>query len=401
MLIEYKAVTPQGKKIQGLIEAKDVAEASGYLRARKFFPVVIRQKTQMDIAKFLPILGKVTRSDIVLFTRQLSSMLSSGLTLLRCLQILKEQMENRAMVAVITSIISDIEDGKSFSAAIGAHPKVFSHIYISLVKASEVAGVLDKSLSRLADTLEKQQKLSSSVKAALFYPAIVVTLMVVVMVLMLIFVIPQLAVLYKSLNVALPLPTQIIIGLSNIVIVGWPFLIGFIVIGGYVFRRWHKTENGKLIVDAIILRMPIFGKLVKETILAEFSRTMSILIASGSLVVDSLMQTSEITGNIYYKQAISDVAKRVERGISVGDSLGAYTLFPSILVQLVHIGEETGKLDETLLKASEYFDNEVSQVVKTLTTAMEPAIMIILGIGVGFLVLSVILPIYSLTSAIQ
>jgi len=401
MRLRYKAITRDNKIIRGLVDAKDINEAASYLRNKNLVPITIAQTAKNDIFKNLPFLGKIKKSDLVVFTRQLSSMLSSGLTLIRSLEILKEQFTNEAMLEIVISTITDIEEGRPFSSAISKFPDVFSPIYVSIIKSSESSGLLDRALLRLADNLEKQEKLKSTIKAALTYPAIVVSLMAVVVFIMMTTVIPQLANLYKGLNVELPLPTKIIISISGFFVVFWPLIIGLFFLSIFLYRRWYKTEAGRLIIDNLTLKIPVFGNLIKKVILTELSRTLSVLVGSGSLVVDSLIQTSETLGNIHYKNALRDVAKKVENGVAIGDAMSSYALFPSLLVQLVKIGEQTGKLDETLLKASEYFEGETEQLVKTLTTALEPFIMITLGVGVAFLMISVITPIYGLISSIK
>lgn len=400
MKIRYKATTKEGKLSQGLLDAKDIGEAANYIRAKNLIPIDITRIDNKPWAN-LPFLKKIKQSDLVLFTRQLSSMLSSGLTLMRALEILKDQMENPQMSEVVTSIINEVQEGKTLAQAIEKHPKVFTPIYVSIIKAGEQSGLLDKVLSRLADNLEKQAKLASTVKSALMYPVIVILLMVIVMAIMMIFVIPQLTVLYTNLNVPLPLPTKIIVGLSNFMISFWPIIIGVLAIIIVGFRRWAKTVDGRLIIDTVLLKLPVFGKLITQTILAEFSRTFGLLVGTGTLVVEALVETADTTGNVLFKNAIIDVSKQVEKGVTVGDSMAYYPLFPPLLIQLVRIGEQTGKIDDTLVKASEYFEREVDQTVKTLTTAMEPFIMIVLGVGVAFLIISVITPIYSLISSIQ
>jgi type IV pilus assembly protein PilC len=400
MRLRYKTITKEGKIAQGLLDAKDVNEAASYLRSRGLIPISI---TRIDNQFWndLPFFNSVKSTDLVMFTRQLSSMLTSGLTLMRSLEILKEQVKNQTLIEIITSIIADVSEGKTFAQAIEKHPKVFSHIYISIIRAGEQSGLLDKVLLRLADNLEKQSKLKSTIKAALMYPAIVVILMVAVMAIMMIFVLPQLSVLYQELNVPLPLPTQIVVGLSNFVVATWPILLGALAVLVLFYRRWSKTTDGRLIIDSLKLKLPIFGKLIEESILAEFSRTLGLLVGTGTLVVEALLETAETTGNVNYSNAITAVSKQVEKGVSVGDAMAHYPLFPPLLIQLVKVGEQTGKIDETLGKASEYFEREVDGKVKTLTTAMEPFIMIVLGVAVAFLIISVITQIYSLISSIQ
>lgn len=260
---------------------------------------------------------------------------------------------------------------------------------------------MDQVLERLADNLEKQGKLKSTIKSALMYPLVVLSLMVVVVFVMMIFVIPQLSVLYKNLNIPLPVATQIIVGMSNFVVNFWPLVIIGVILFVLFFRRWKNTEQGELLLDNLVLKLPVFGLLIKQSILTEFARTLGLLVGTGTLVVDALLQTAGTTGNIYYKTAIKEVSRQVEKGVSVGDALQTSPLFPSMIVQLVKVGEQTGKVDENLLKASEYYEREVNQTFKTLTTAMEPFIMVVLGVGVAFLIISVITPIYSLISSIQ
>lgn len=401
MRLRYKAITKDNKIIRGLVDANEINEAASYLRSKNLVPITITQESQNNFLKSLPFFGKIKKSDLIIFTRQLSSMLSSGLTLIRSLEILKEQFTNEVMLEATSNIITDIEEGKTFSSAISKFPDVFSPIYVSIIKSAESSGLLDKALLRLADNLEKQEKLKGTIKSALTYPAIVVTLMVIVVFIMMTFVIPQLASLYKGLSVELPLPTKIIISVSGFFVVFWPLIIGLVVLSIFLYRRWYKTEAGRLIIDNLKLKLPVFGNLIRKVILTELARTLGVLVGSGGLVVDSLIQTSDTLGNVHYKNAVVDVAKKVENGVTIGDAMSSYALFPPLIVQLVKIGEQTGKLDETLLKASEYFEGETDQLVKTLTTALEPLIMVTLGVGVAFLMISVVTPIYSLISSIK
>lgn len=402
MKLHYRAVTKDGKSIEGIIEARDEKEAANYLRSKEFIPITISKGEKTQLSDFIPSFSKKVKSrDIVIFTRQLSSMLTSGITLIRSLEIIKGQVTNSAMRDILDSMIRDIQEGKSLSSAISKFPNVFFPVYVALIKAAENSGLLDKALMRLSDTLEKQQKLKETIKGALAYPIIVIIMMMIVVVIMMIFVIPQLSTLYDSMDLALPLPTRILVIISKLTVAFWPVMIGIVSVTIFLLRRWHKTLEGKLLIDSFLLKLPIFGKLIQESILVEFSRTLGTMLGSGTLVVESLEQVSDITGNILYENAIVDVAGRVEKGITMGDAMSVYTLFPQNLVELVKIGEQTGKLDETLVRASEYYENEVDQTVKLLSTALEPIIMIVLGIGVAFLIFSIITPIYQLTDSIK
>ncbi|MCL4354661.1 type II secretion system F family protein [Patescibacteria group bacterium] len=401
MRLHYKAATNEGKILTGFIDAKEILDAANYLRSKQLVPIKVEKISTSPLYQFIASFNKVKNQDLVLFTRQLSSMLNSGLTLMKGLEILREQVQNKAMAEVVGGIITDIEGGRNLSSSISKYPNVFSPIYISLVKAGESSGLLDKVLLRLAENLEKQSKLKSTIKSALMYPMIVVILMGLVMLVMMIFVIPQLSVLYKNLNLDLPLPTLIMVGISSAVVTFWPIIIFALGVGYYFFLKWKKTEQGQFLVDNLLLKLPVFGKLIKESILTEFSRTLGLLVGTGTLVVDSLVQTADTAGNVHYKVAIVNLSKQVEKGVPLGEAMSANSLFPPMLVQLVKVGEQTGKVDETLVRASEYYEREVNQTIKTLTTAMEPFIMIILGTGVAFLIISVITPIYSLISNIQ
>ncbi len=400
MKILYRATTQDGQLQQGIIEAKDIKEAGFYLRSKGLLPISIKEKQEQTFS-LLNMLHRQDKGSLVLFTRQLSSILSSGLTLMQALNILKEQMQNDPMKDVVNGIIAQVQEGKSFSSAIAKYPKVFSQIYISLIKAGESSGFLDKILDRLANNLEKDQRLQGTIRSALLYPAIVVVLMVVVVIIMMVFVIPQLTVLYQNLNIPLPFATQVVVGISNFTITFWPLVLGVIIIVIFAYRRWVATDSGKLIQDELVLRVPVFGRLVRLSILAEFTRTLGLLVGAGTLVVESLIEAADVAGNKVYKNAILDVSRRVEKGITMGDALSTYSIFPPILVQMTRIGEQTGKMDESLLKVSEYFEREVEGGVNGLTTALKPTIMVVLGIGVAFLIISVITPIYNLTSSIQ
>jgi len=402
MKLYYKAVTGKGESIDGFIDARDPSEAAAYLRSKGLLPVqIVDREKNKDLNLMFFFGSRIKASDVVNFTRQMASMLTSGLTLLRSLEVLRNQMENRAFVEVIDSIIKDVQEGASFSKAISKHPEVFSPIYVALIEASEDSGLLDKAFSRLADTLEKQQKLKNTVKGALTYPAIVILMMIVVVFVMMIFVIPQISSLYQSLSATLPLSTIILIKVSNFFVSFWYVILAIIILIPLIYQRWHKTAEGRLIIDSLSLKIPIFGNLIQKTILAEFSRTLGAMLASGTLVVEALNKVSDTTGNIHYKEAIVDVSKKVEKGVSIGDAMSMYYLFPPNLIELVKIGEQTGKLDETLMKASEYYEDEVDVVAKTFSTALEPIILVVLGIGVAFLVLSIITPIYQITNSIQ
>lgn len=385
--------------MSGLIEAKDIPEAASYLRAHKLLPISIEEQKDNPFGALTAFNDKFSRADLSFFTRQLASMLTSGLTLTQALNVLKNQVKKKAVTDVTEGIISDIEEGRSFAQALVAHPRIFSGTYLSLVKAGEASGLLDNVMTRLAENLEKDDKLRSQVRGALLYPSIVLLMMVVVIFVMMLFVVPQLSTLYDSLAIELPFSTRILIAMSSFTVAFWPIIIFGSIGAFFLFRRWYRTPAGRRNVDHMLLTIPLFGKLIRLRILTEFSRTLGILVGSGDPVVSSLTQAREVTGNVLYEDSISTIAKQVEKGVDIGDAFAASPLFPPILVQMIRVGQQTGKLDENLTRAADYFEREVTQTIKTLTTAIEPIIMAILGLGVAFLLIAVITPIYKITNS--
>lgn len=399
MKLFYIAVTTDGKKVRGFIEANDTGKAAVYLREHNMHPIRIEQQQTMDMAAVSQFFNKVSNKDLIFFTKQISSMLSSGLTLSQALVILKNQTKKKTLITIIDNIIMNIEEGKSLSQSLSFYPGTFSPIYLSLVKAGETTGLLDKVMARLADNLEKSDKLKSQIRSALLYPVIVITLMFFVTIIMMIFVIPQLSTLYESLNITLPFATQIIVIASDLVVNYLFYVVLVFAFFVYYFIKWKNSEKGKTAVDKFILKVPIFNKLISQSVMVEFARTFGLLVGTGAVVIESLEKSAEVTGNMVYRKAVLQVAERVEQGIAVGDAMSLSEVFPPILVEMVRIGEQTGKMDQSLINVSEYFEREVEQSVKNLTTALEPIIMVILALGVGFLLVAIITPIYKLISS--
>jgi type IV pilus assembly protein PilC len=303
------------------------------------------------------------------------------------------------MQKIVAQLLADVEAGESLSGAIGKHPKIFSPTYIALVKSGEVGGVMDTVLARLAENMEKQQEFGSKVKGAMIYPTIIVIGMVIVSFVMMIFVIPKLLSLYSDFNATLPLPTRILIGISGFFLRFWPVVILLAVGGFYLFNLYKSTPTGRRKVDELIFKIPVFGELQRQVILTELTRTLALMVGAGVPILEALNITSGVVGNTVISEALRDAAKQVEKGFPISFSFGRHPeAFPFLLSQMVAVGEETGKMDEVLTKISHIFEVESDEEVKGLTAAIEPIVMVILGLGVGFLVIAVILPIYNLTS---
>jgi len=399
MRFSYKAIK-NDKIVTSGIEASTEIEVLNYLRKNAYTPISIRQNQPL-FPQFNSIFNKVAFVDIVDFTRQLAIMLNAGLTLVDCLAILEKQITKEGMVAVIRSIQKEILSGNTLSRALQKYPEHFSNLYIALVKSGEASGKMSDILLKLADNLEKQREFQSKIKGALTYPIVVFVGMIVIMFIMITFVMPKLLNLYKDFNIDLPISTKILMAVSSFLVHFWPFMIAGGFIASRFIQNYLKTVQGKLLLDTVMLRLPIFGKVVSISSLVDSTRTLSILIGSGVSILDTLSIIIETTENSLYRNSFKNILKQVEKGVSLGDSFNNENLFPPILVQMVTVGEQTGHLDDTMMRISHYFDLEAETSIKTITTLIEPLILVVLGVGVGFLVISVITPIYNLTTSFK
>ncbi|KKW14536.1 MAG: hypothetical protein UY55_C0007G0012 [Candidatus Jorgensenbacteria bacterium GW2011_GWB1_50_10] len=394
----YKAKDKAGKLVTGEVEASSQMVAAKLVRQRGLTVISILPARESLFGFVRKLRERISASDVTTFTRQLATMANAGLPITEALLILRQQTKG-AMQKVVAQILTDVEGGESLSIATARHPQVFSPTYIALLKSGEVGGVIDEVLARLADNLEKQQEFSGKVKGALIYPAIIVVGMFVVGLVMMIFVIPRLTSLYGDFDAELPTATKILIGISGFFVNFWPFLI--ILIGGglWGFRAYRKTPAGKRRTDELIFKLPIIGELQREVILTELTRTLALMVGAGVSILEALNITAGVVGNEVVADALRDASKQVEKGFPIAYSFSKHPeAFPFILSQMVAVGEETGKMEEVLGKVSHVFEVESDQKVKGLTSAVEPLVMIILGLGVGFLVIAIILPIYNLTS---
>jgi len=393
----YRAKDQQGKTLTRVVEARDEKQALSLLHTRRLIVISLSLEKEKGLRNLVRVFQKISFNDVVNFSRQLSTMITAGLSLTNALALLEVQL-SPAMARGIGDVLRKIEDGGSLAEALSRHPKVFSKVYIALIRAGESAGVLDKVLARLADNLEKQRDFKSQVKGAMIYPIIVLIAMAGVAAVMMIFVLPKMMSLYQEFGAELPLPTRILMGISKFSVSFWWLGLTFILVFIYGVSFWKKTKIGQRQYDQLLFKIPIFGNLNKKVILTEFTRTLGLLINTGIPIVEGLNIVAEATGNEVYREDIDLAAKKVEKGFPLAISLAESGSFPPIVSQMISVGEETGKVDQVLNKLSKYLEAESEQTIKGLTSAMEPLIIVILGIGVGFLVIAVIMPIYNLTS---
>lgn len=392
----FRARSQQGELRKGIVEAQSEMSAVAVLRDQK---LVIVELHELGVSKSLFSIGKKIKfDDIVNFTRQLSTMIGAGLPLTDALSILQAQVPP-ALQSKVADILRSIEGGSTFADALKHHADTFSRVYIALVSAGEAAGVLDTILMRLADTLEKQREFREKTKGALIYPVIVLIGMLLVSAVMMIFVLPKLTVMYQDFNVKLPFITLALISVSTFMSRFWYIMAIGIMAGVYVFGKWRQTKMGAYQYDVLLSKLPVFGKIKSMVLMAEFSRTLALLASAGVSLVESLEIVKEVADSEIMRRALADVKSDVEKGNPLATSLAKYPVFPMIVSQMTSVGEQTGKLDEILNRVAGYFESESEHVIKNLSTAMEPIIMVVLGVGVGFLIVAIVVPIYNLTSA--
>lgn len=397
-IYSYRARDQQGGLIRGTVEAGSEKEAVTLIRDRSLLLTSLVPQVSHGFSLSLQGFRRISFGDIVTFTRQLSTMINAGLQIQEALTLLKTQSTNSLLIDMLGKISRDISAGGSLASSLTKFPRQFSSIYLALIKAGESSGTLDRVLEQLSANLEKDQEFRSKIRGAMVYPAIILLVMVVVFFILMTLVVPKLTEIYADFGADLPLATQILKTTSDIMVRFWWLIIIGGLFGFRLFRQWYKTSFGRHTWDGFIFRLPLLGPLQKQIILVDFTRTLGMLVGAGVHIIDSLTILVDALGNIHFQEAVKDITKKVEKGFPLGALFAQNSLFPPILAQMVKVGEETGKMDESLLKLSIYFERESDHMVKALTTAIEPIIMVILGVGVGFIVFAIITPIYNLTA---
>ncbi len=394
----YKARDFQGVDHKGTIDTVDSSRAARILSKKGLVVTSITEK-KASSPMFESFFNKVSFDDLVIATRQLATMIDSGLVLSESMDILVSQQANINFKKVLETVSRDLKSGLDLASALRKHPNVFPPLYCSLVKAGEQAGNLDVILTEMANNLERDREFRSRVRGAMIYPIMIILMMLVVIVVMMIFVIPRLTTLYTQTDAELPLPTRILIGSSNFMVNYWGVLLVGAIIGGIAFKKWVSTPEGRYSFDAILLKTPLVGKVIRGTSLTNFTRTFGLLTTAGVPILDSISIVAEVIGNTVYRKALLETRLGVERGLTMSAQLQLVGVFPNIISQMYRVGEETGKIDKVSFKLADYFESEADHLVKNLTVIIEPLILVILGLGVAFLVLSIILPIYKLTTS--
>jgi len=395
----WVAETKRGRKLKGEVDAANEAIALNQLKKRNFSVKKLKPKPK-DIFESISFLKpKVTKKDLVVFTRQFSTMIDAGLPLVQGLTILGEQAENPTFKAILKEITKDVEGGSTLAEAMKKHPKVFDDLFVNLVAAGEVGGILDTILRRLAAFIEKAEKLKSQIKGAMTYPAVVVAIAIIVIAVILIFVIPVFEDMFKSFGSALPGPTQVVVNLSRFMKGNFHWVLlgaGALVYG---FKRYRSTQKGRKQTDALFLKLPVFGDLLKKTAVARFTRTLGTMISSGVPILDALEIVAKTSGNVIIEEILYEVRASIAEGQTIAEPLSENDIFPGMVIQMIAVGEATGALDTMLEKIADFYDEEVDAAVAALTSMLEPLLMLFLGGSIGGLVIAMYLPIFGMAAA--
>ena len=397
----WKGTNSYGEKRKGVIEAPNIESARGHLKKIRITTTKIKEKPKdlfENVEMFKP---KVTGKDVVIFTRQLSTMIDAGLPLVQGLEILGNQQENPTFKKILTQVRVNVETGTTFADALKKHPKVFDSLFCNMIEAGEIGGILDTILSRLSIFMEKSMILKKRVKGAMVYPIICLAISIIILGIILIFVVPVFDKMFTDFGAALPVPTQLVVNMSNVVKNN--FLYGLVLIGLciFAFKKFYATEKGEIKVDGMILKLPVFGDLVRKVAVAKFSRTLGTMLTSGVPILESLQVVARTSGNKVVEIAVFRTADAISEGRPIAEPLEETGVFPSMVVQMINVGEAVGALDAMLEKIADFYDEEVDQAVDNLTAMIEPFMMVFLGGMIGGLVVAMYLPIFKMGEVVH
>jgi len=398
-LFEYTARNPTGQIQKGQVDLQSKDEVGAYLRKNRLILVSVREAPKQIKLSFGE--QRVKTRDIVIFTRQFATMINAGLPLVQSLNILAQQTENKTLQSVTRAVVYDVESGNTLADAFSKHPKAFADLYVNMVAAGEAGGILDTILLRLATFLEKSDALIRKVKGAMVYPGVIISVAAIAIAVLLIFVIPTFQSMFASANLELPLPTRVVIGMSQVLIHYWWAIVG--VVAGIVFaiKRYYVTDTGRLQIDRLLLRMPVLGDVLRKSAVSRFTRTLGTLVSSGVSILEGLEITAKTAGNRVVHDAVMESRQSIAGGDTIAAPLERSAVFPPMVISMIAVGEQTGGLDEMLSKIADFYDEEVDVAVSALLSLMEPVMIVLLGVIVGGMVIAMYLPIFDMMNAVQ
>ena len=396
----WKAETQKGKMLKGEIEAASEQIAVSQLKKRNLTVKKLKPKPKDLFENVSFMQPKVTNNDNVVFTRQFSTMIDAGLPLIQGLNILAEQAENPTFRKILKELTKDVEGGATLAEAMKKHPEVFDNLFVNLVSAGEIGGILDTILQRLATFIEKAAELKAKIKGAMTYPIVVMAIAFIVIAVILIFVIPVFEDMFASFGSALPVPTQIVVVMSNFMKGNAHWIIIALVVISWILKRYRATTGGRKLTDTLALKLPVFGDLLRKTAVARFTRTLGTMMQSGVPILDALEIVAKTAGNVVIEEIIYDVRGSIAEGQTIAEPLSENDVFPGMVIQMISVGEATGALDTMLEKIADFYDKEVDTAVEALTSMLEPLLMLFLGGAIGGLVVAMYLPIFSMAGAV-
>jgi len=395
-LFGYIAKDSQGLKISGTLEAADQHEAISVLHKKGMIVISVHEEKAKKVRE-----SGVKLDDLVIFSRQLATMVESGITLVQALHILSEQSENKVLSSVTLNIRENIESGSSLNEAMARHPRIFSNLYVNMVKAGETSGLLDEILDRLSTYLEKTSALQRKVKSSLVYPIVVITMAILITLVLLIKVVPTFEGIFATLGGTLPLPTRILIGVSNTLRRFFFYVVIGFVAAGFLFKKYINTPKGRYWFDKQTLRVLVFGPLLRKVVVAKFSRTLATLVKSGVPILNALEIVGKTAGNVVVEEAVNKARDSIREGEPIADPLSKSGVFPPMVVRMISVGEQTGQLERMLNKIADFYDEQVDAAVSGLTSMIEPLVIGLLGIIIGSIVIALFMPIFKITELIK
>lgn len=397
----YKAKRNPKETIEGKIDATSTKDAIAKLRTMRLFPLSVEEETLAAQKRKFFLRKSVPLRDLSTFTRQLSNLLGSGMTLINALDVLVQQTENSLLSQTTKDIKADIKDGVALSMALSKHPNIFPSLYTNMVKSGEVGGMLEEVLSRLADFAEADEQTLSKVRTSLAYPILLTSVGAITIFILLSFVAPRLVSMFADLGEALPLPTIILMGVSNFFAAFWWLIILLLVILAFGLNRWIKTKEGKRTFDKFKLKLPFIGRFIETSEFARLNRTLGTLIRNGVPIIEALDVLSKTMGNEIIREELADVKRSVVDGLSLSAGMKQTGRFPPMMVNMISVGEESGSLEDSLFKTADSYDREIDRAIKVFTTLLEPSLIIVLGVVVGFIVISMLLPIFQINLMVR
>jgi len=399
-VFQWKGKNRKNEIKKGEMDAPDEKTVKANLVRLRITPTKIKQKPKDLFENISFLQPKVKQADVIIFCRQFSTMIDAGLPIIQCLEILYSQQENKTFKDILKSIKKSVEGGETLAEALKKYPKQFDNLFVNMIAAGEAGGILDTILRRLSHYMEKAAKLKSQVKGAMIYPLITIIIAIVVIAIIMVFVIPVFKEMFEGMGGSLPLPTQIVVAMSDFVKNNILYITGCSGLTIFALKKYYNTEKGRILLDDLSLKLPVFGTLIRKVAVAKFTRTMSTMLTSGVAILSALDIVAKTAGNKTIEKAIYDVRSDIEEGRTMADPLSESGVFPSMVCQMIAVGESTGALDQMLSKIADFYDEEVDQAVENMTAMIEPFMLVFLGVTIGGLVIAMYLPIFKMASIV-